>query len=1719
MKIQINKTVSIALILTMLLSSLIYAFGVEYANKDTVPFGYPVVNKDKLRFNLTLYNEKGIICYGTYSNVPGNQFKKGTVKDTNLINGTVTKNEGYYEQGGLKGEYRYHGYDVNGNLYTNINFPVDEAMTMSPTRYNWVYRIWEPGNPYYNANRLRKSGEWFKRATDTYKPAYTTKVREQIKSIAPFGMDDSRSTSTNKDMYNYAHVLSLSNENTVGEIRMDHVASNGKLWYANFSTPRKVVPKKTDEELVSVIAEFDESTLNIANFDSLKDGDDVTLNVRMDAALIDNKLYDKVDEDVLFDDDALRQIVNNRKDIKGWVYTIHNDITGKSESFDVTDKNPKTAYMFNITIPYSKLKNRIDFETKEVTIKLTGTAKVIFDTDVPLQDDDVIDEKLRFTGKDEVEKIIPEEIPEVEIPLYIDIDAPYYMLDTEKFKLYDNTDLVNGEERTTKLNGRLLTGYEEQQFLNGEWLFPLTGRDEIYNYEITYISPNGVTSIYSSFVKVYTTKPKTQVFVTGKQKENRLLTAINDTRSVNTSYLLARSTITPINFDVMGEAIYIGSKDDNSIEFISKSYETDINVNLQVLCTVNPRYIERDDIPNSYHISNDYTYWLQVVPDYEPAVLCNIWNFVLTRNEQLSMTYEAVSTDGDKITVDTYKLYYDEDNDDIAEKLIKSGSSSELASYTPTKLGTYKIVFYVEETFGDGEQTLEQFITEADKKTKTLERNFYVDNLAPSTEIYVDVPFDYPEVDLIVLNDENIARELNNDIVSTRVNFMNNLIRKSLNPSVQIWDLHTYIYEQGASSSKHTGGSYPPSNISYSSNGYSGTLSRYRVVNNDYQKDMGEYVTKTETRTETASRSQSGKVMLPKTTDGNRTPTSISYNSGGFVGTLSRSGGIANYSSTAIMDNGTYLGYSYSFTQYYSGTVRKTTQVWVSDWQWFDDYTGYYSGTIYKPVKQQFKPTYRDTSNKYLIYFANDRVNNLTDYQTIMNLADSKVIVIGNSTVRNDTRIKKDLFIDSTKDLQTIQQEIIEYISNDNPQERGIVVLKDEVFNVSFADVDLEGDAIVLDGFQVVHNQNYFDNPMGQEVNTRIVFDENAFNLSTLPNKLTKSGEYTFYRRVKDNPAEKPSESEISNIAEIKIYVHRKPIAKAKLDWTFNNTNGTYKTTWVDKSYDPDMQYKDPEGTKGIRERKIKYHEVGATEWIYEIPDNLKPAKYELEYIVKDNFGVWSDPFIMNFELPTIPPAQLEAKLKTELSQFSLNGVPASENLIAYDMHTRYPFDLKLELTLMKGSKEIAPTKSVIYSTSTATKTNQDINWNDIKYNIPATLKSDDYSMRIRAVDTAVPTRYKDIFFNVKVKTPINLQPMLQGKTKDIKITADKNYSITATTTKYVNKSYTNSNVKVTMFNGTPYAKTYTLNGVYNNWNLITSTSSAAPDGNYTAKYVATLPSGEQQTKYITYQYIHNTPPVIDDSEIKANINDSYIYENDDVSFLLKFHDEDLTKLNIKVELYKQSDLVHPFKIILKDVNPNGTSYDDYNINLIDDIPLGDYRLVTTITDDYGETAVATKDFTAHDLWIEGHVKHAPKWDENRSIYNEKYPDKFRDDNTYWNGEALMTSAETTTINEKSSVVCERVSVEIINDDRPIDKKYKQWLGADNITNEEWNLSYWDEEWVNDNGYVIIKWGSDKKQELTLRFTAYFNNDWVEASDVKIYIDNRDDFWQLHRSW
>jgi len=1734
----------------------------DFANEYTkLPAGVLWKDKSGLRLNLTLYKEKGFIVYGDYTTIKNNDFK-------------VVAN-GYYTKNGVKGEYRYHGYTAGGSMYSNTDFPDDMAMTRAENTYRYIYRIWEdiPTNKYYNANRLKYPSDITYLATsdnNIIDPIIKNDFRTRINAAAPYTLINP--LNGDGKFYNYANIQTMPTWYNSGDFRMDHLGSDNKLWYMDNSLGRDKIEKKHKP----VEAEFIGTPIFYGIENILKQGT-VKVEVELSGFLNDADLFDGVDKNIKETDELLRKhYYYNRQDIDHWELSVKDKLTNKWQKIILNNKNVSVQSKFTIEIPYSAYSSVLEKDkdgkitTAKIKVDFEGIARVVYKQTKENGEHIYNEGKASTIGndgtgsedKDKKGTIFIPKIPEPESgdesPIYPELEEPFYMLDTEKFKLYDRTDTTNVMDRWMLFDGVQLSDEDEEKMLNGEWLFPLTGEHEIHEYDIFWANDKGRTFHWRGFILVYSTKAKVQVDIDGSYKENRLHTAYNNITSGNPKYVRDRSTYETLLFDIRGQEIYTGTKTDKKIEFISKLPYEDIEIDLQVECKVNPKYIERDDIPVGYHISNFYTYKMHVQEDHNPDIYCVVWNSVLTRGEELQMTLDIASYDDDIVSdnVATYKLYYDEDKDGVAEKLIKSGAvSDEIRKYKPNKLGIYEIVFYVKEEFG--QPTLSQYITEADKKFTEIKRRFYVENLAPSTQIYTDIPANYPKVDVILLNDENISREYNQSIVESRVSFTNDLIRESLNPYVYTWDLHTYISEREATTVKETGASVPPSTVPYSSGGYSGTLNMYDKINNQEWEDHGSYVTETETVTVTGEQEgwsyveydPSGNVV---DTDSTNQPT-MDFG-GGVTGTKD------SWEETTDKDNATETlpngntKVKRTYKAKYSAQKKVKVKVWVPDMVLIDRWTGYYKGYIYKYVKQEFGATLRDTSNKYIIYMAKDKnINNIEDLHLVRQRANSKLILVGTSGIKN--AISHDFYIDSSLSLQDIYKEIANYISRDNPMERGSVVLINEEFETSFADLDPEQDNIEKGGFQVVHDKNYFDNPMTQEANTNVAFTENVFDKQTLPNKLSNVGKYIFHRRINDLPTGYSEKKEYSNTAEYVIYAHRKPIALFGNRWEYNINTGYYDMEFEDRSYDLDLEFSDPLGKKGIRETKFIYYNKNDNIKYYNVPTRLLPATYVINYYAKDNFGVWSDVYTREIVLPELPPPQVDAKLKAYNSAFSLNGIPASEDLFAYDIWTKYPYDVNVRLGLVSPFTSY---RQLLSATDIVRKNGQETFWKDQLYNIPATVRSGLYTFNIRATDSLLPHRYTELPFNVVVKTPIDLEPVLEEK-----ITAEKTYNITATTSKYINTAYSNSNVKVTMFYNTPYAATMTMNGNYTNWNKEYRPTKAVPEGMYMAKFVATLPSGEFEEVILYYQYVYNTPPTIDNGEWfsgSVDLNNNWIYENDNINFTLYYNDIDLTPVTVDIKLYSPDNIL--LNHLSKKISPVGNAYPQFDTKdfseikdekgnrfFLMNIPKHDerdYKVVATVKDDYDEIVEKSFTFKAHDLYIEGKVSHTVDWNKNRLDYNEKNknnPSKIRNESTYWSGEAFETEANTTKINIASTVTCTEVIVqlgEIESGNEKIKKgtapdqeligkvtKYKYINGRQLYwyfeqmelkdpskphIREMWKKYFSSKEWIN-------KWGNDSPKKLRIKFTAIFNNGCIEEDSIDIIIDNREPFWELHREW
>ncbi len=314
------------------------------------------------------------------------------------------------------------------------------------------------------------------------------------------------------------------------------------------------------------------------------------------------------------------------------------------------------------------------------------------------------------------------------------------------------------------------------------------------------------------------------------------------------------------------------------------------------------------------------------------------------------------------------------------------------------------------------------------------------------------------------------------------------------------------------------------------------------------------------------------------------------------------------------------------------------------------------------------------------------------------------------------------------------------------------------------------------------------------------------------------------------------------------INIHRIPIADFTLDWVYDPVAKVYKTTWEDKSFDYDHEYSHP--TKGIIDRKIVYwNNARPTEKYYKIPDNLEAGTtYTVEYLVKDLEQAWSLPNIKQFTLQTVPPPQiLDAKLKTQLTKFSLNNIPASENLIQYDAKTRFPYSHHLEMAMYRGSSKKTPNRTI--TLSNASKNGNDYNWNDVLYNIPATLPDGNYTFKLAVIDNSNSSNKAGKDFNVRVKTPINLTGRVDELTDGTPVT------ITATTSKYAN------NVTLELYKNTSYRRTLTMNHVSStgdtkNWE-VTYTPNGVPEGDYIAEFTARTPNGNIEKVSNTFRLNH----------------------------------------------------------------------------------------------------------------------------------------------------------------------------------------------------------------------------------------------------------------------
>lgn len=1664
----------------------------------------PARNKDNQLLNYRLWVQQGLVVYGTAKNVSGNRFKPGyQIHHPGDPKPTEYSGDGYYLKDGVRGEYQYHGYDVTGNRFSNIAFINDANVTTFNGRM-WIKEPWNTANrkktgltegmslynqvvydnPPYGSN-IR---QWINNTLKGWNQDGTAAV-PYITSYTDIG--DPTKVYYDPDVYKYLYVQSPPTITRPGQGRMWHQRPT-KVYYQSFSIPvlkYKLHPQVTCDLTADPYPNsFYESAYNKP----------YNLNVHIKGILNDQHVFEGTSDDVA----AKKTVYYNRADVAQWKFTV--TYLGKEQTIIQTANKASNECLLNLNL-------NVTYKDLDDGFFISATAEPIYDnksagnkgSDILHIDSGTIEEPDPI---DNVVVIVP--------TLDIGNDIPEIAFDNIPFEPTDNTDMSLVSSTEVYVGGEEVD-YDE--FFSGNYIFPrttgihgyLTTVEVIYHLDTNAIITQGVTpearaqlerdttKVFKSvdIVFVYPTKPHAHFEISSNTwKENRIINVENDSPDTNIQIVMEY-------FPIVQYRWYYGG-DTTKLHF---GTNTDLEKQLQY--SKAGRYSITLEAMNTLgQWSDPYTCEFSVLEDYGPVIEANLDSSVVTRQDKISAWHYGISsTDGDKISSAKIELWYDNDNNGVVDTKLREwnglGSNSicekeDFPAYTPDKLGYYVYRIYANEEFicVAGQDTLSQYVSSADKKKAYYEVEWWVDNYQPLSDIYIDAPIERPNVDLFVMLDKNLNDTKRKTVMDDRVNYENYLLGQNIIPNINIWDMKTYTFSQPASKNHRTGKSYPPETLYYESNGYSGILTLIDADDNGEYVDNGEYKYRTEKRTFSRTHTNvcTTKYSRSSTSDpwqqtynheSSPAPSSKSINEDGYSGSIPRTSTTTNYRDETVSSDGLSKTIKASYTAHYEGTLSKQVKYWDEDLDWVADYTGSYSGTIYKEVRQPYTDPYQGDSIKFILYLSDSTVNELADLNSAKSKADEKLILAGTSGIKSQS--SHDLYINvSGKTVTQVMNEALEYIAQSCPDIEQYYVLPGQTFTLNFAEYDLEGDSIVDSEIQYVHERNYFDNPTGQEANTLTAFNPNSGWTDTVRNKFMNVGKYRIFRRVKDLPggANGDDYSYYSGATEVNIYVHRKPIAEAILDWKYNSATGQCDTVWIDKSFDLDHT---SQPDKGIVERKIMFRRNGG-EWQYYIPSTLTHGTYDVQYFVKDVEGVWSEPWLKTFTLDGNP--QFSASLRPVSSNFTLLSIPASETLQAYNLWTRQPSPVRLEFSLTPTVSGLPATKIVTFQSGvTGTQAGQDITWVNQNLKIPESFPDGPRTFTALARDlnsgsvTSIP-------FTVNVSTPINIVPGIAGNT----FNNNQQKAITASTTKYP------STTTVQMQYGTSHASTVmnmtgTVSGNTKSWTVNYTVPNSVPDGTYIARFVSTNPSGKQEVKTCTYSVVHNRPPTVS----IVGISPSYIYEGDDVTVNFNVSDPDLDILTCDITIKRGTANVWTGS---KTVSPSSGTYSMVSLPSVQNITSGTYTVEITTRDPRGMTDSDSRSFTVNTLSISGAVSHTPDWEINRQKYNDAAvaagrPTRTID--TYFAGEKYLLKGTTTAIDPRSTITVLSVNVTIAG------HGYSTALvqtGSNIYTG-----SLWDDE--------MLRW-TDGPVDFVFEVT--YSNGTVKTDTVRTNIVD-DEYWRLHR--
>jgi len=432
-------------------------------------------------------------------------------------------------------------------------------------------------------------------------------------------------------------------------------------------------------------------------------------------------------------------------------------------------------------------------------------------------------------------------------------------------------------------------------------------------------------------------------------------------------------------------------------------------------------------------------------------------------------------------------------------------------------------------------------------------------------------------------------------------------------------------------------------------------------------------------------------------------PLTFPYTQGGYSGVLQR---------VSVQDNGRYVDYgdydtvetcetkqvlvgrycpaADPFICYVNGgyvnvyetqEVCTTEQVWDSDLRWRSSYYGTYEGEISRTIEQSFDPEWlRLGASRYVVYSAlPGEILPEPEAAALKKTADAQWLMGGGSAQLSTGLGAEIITAAGPAEAMTAAIELISARHEVKPYK---LMLLNESLTYHTVDVETEGDGLEGEVWGLSQDAA-FDNPL--PVQSFIILDENSANQTvqatppdqetpfytmTPPQTMSSVGHFVVRRKLKD-VTPKPAFDMESNTASAAFTVHRKPIASLTLKARFDILLDRYRLYWTDASYDPDHAVSDP--NRGIVKHDFRIREIGGN-WSYGWPATLPKGTYEADYVVWDLEGQLSDPVHFLFTVDNSAP---EVEFVSVIPDPALTGQRPMVTVLPKD-HEGSPLTLKV---------------------------------------------------------------------------------------------------------------------------------------------------------------------------------------------------------------------------------------------------------------------------------------------------------------------------------------------------------------------------------------------------------------------------------------------------------